>query len=41
MAKIQLCNVCGKQQQQQHVQMNLLVLSQQINLIVIVAKLYI
>jgi hypothetical protein len=32
MAKIQICNVCGKQQQ--HVQMNLLVLSQQINLVI-------
>jgi len=38
MAKIQICNICGKQQQQQqHVQMNLLVLSQQINLVITVA----
>lgn len=36
MAKIQICNVCGKQQQQ-HVQMNLLILSQQINLVITAA----
>jgi hypothetical protein len=40
MTKIQICNVCGKQQQQQqqqHVQMNQLVLSQQISLVITVA----